>query len=203
MYEGGPIIRLGARHQFPARLLAQKVPQEVADQRRRRLREDARRKGKMVSASRLALAAWTIFVTNVPLEMVTIEEALVLARTRWQIELLFKLWKSHGKVDELRSGKAWRILCEVYAKLLAMVVQHWLFLMSCWAYPNRSLMKAAQTVQNHALHLASAFADTAFFERALSTIERCLRAGCRLNRRKKAPNTYQLLLDVTTDPLLA
>ena len=196
-------IHLGATHRLPARLLAVRVPQEVADQRRRRLRAEARRKGRAVSAVRLALAAWTILVTNVPPEMLSLQEALVLARTRWQIELLFKLWKSHGRVDESRSTKPWRVLCEVYAKLLAMVVQHWLFLVSCWAYPDRSLSKAAQTVQKHALHLASAFGETALLTRAIATIQRCLAAGCRMNRRKKAPNTYQLLLDLTNEPVLA
>ena len=40
-----------------------------------------------------------------------------------------------------------------------MLVQHWVFLVSFWAYPDRSLTTAAQTVQKHALHLASAFAE--------------------------------------------
>jgi hypothetical protein len=196
-------IRLGVTHQLSARLLAQKVPQDVANQRRRKLKAAARRKGQMVSATRLALADWTIFVTNVPPALLTVQEALVVARTRWQIELLFKLWKSHGRVDQSRSTKPWRVLCEVYAKLLAMVVQPWLFLVSCWHYPDRSLPKAAQTVRKHALHLASAFGEAVHLARALATIQRCLAAGCRLNRRKKAPNTYQLLLDLTHEPVLA
>jgi hypothetical protein len=196
-------IQLGATHRLPARLLAVRVPQEVADQRRRKLRAAARRKGKAVSAARLALAAWTILVTNVPPELLTLREAMVLARTRWQIELLFKLWKSHGRIDESRSAKPWRVLCEVYAKLLALVVQHWLFLVSCWAYPDRSLAKAAQTVRKHALHLASAFGNAVHLNRAIATIQRCLTAGCRMNRRRKAPNTYQLLLDLTDEPILA
>ena len=196
-------IRLGARHQLAARLLAVQVPQEVADQRRRRLRAEARRKGKAVSKARLALAAWTILVTNVPAEQLSVQEALVLARTRWQIELRFKLWKSQGKVDESRSDKPWRVLCEVYAKLVAMVVQHWLFLVGCWEYAERSLPKAAQTVRKHALHLASVFEDAALLQRALGTIQRCLASGCRMNRRKKAPNSYQLLLDVTDELVLA
>jgi hypothetical protein len=196
-------IQLGAAQRLPARLLAMRVPQEVADQRRRRLREDAQRKGKAVSAVRLALAGWTILVTNVPAASLSVGEAMVLLRTRWQIELLFKLWKSQGRVDESRSTKPWRVLCEVYAKLLAMVVQHWCFLVSCWAFPARSLVKAAQTVRKHAWHLASTFADRVLFERALHTIQRCCTIGCRLNRRKKAPNTYQLLLALTDQSILA
>jgi hypothetical protein len=148
-----------------------------------------------VSAVRLALAAWTVLVTHVPSARLTLREALVLARGRWHMERLFKRWKSQGRVDESRRTKPGRILCEVSAKLLAMLVQPWVFLVSCWAYPDRSLTKAAQTVQKHALHLASAFASGKRLTAALLTVKRCLAAGCRMNRRKNHPNTYQLLLD--------
>jgi len=49
---------------------------------------------------------------------------MVLLKIRWQIELLFKLWKSHGRVDEWRTKKPARIVCEIYAKLIGLVVQH-------------------------------------------------------------------------------
>ncbi len=68
----------------------------------------------------------------------TLQEALVLGHARWQIELLFQLWKSDGSIDESRSGRPWCILCELYAKLIAMVIQHCVLLMSCWRAPNRS-----------------------------------------------------------------
>jgi Transposase DDE domain len=194
-------IALGAQQRLPARLLAVRVPQEVADQRRRRLRATARDRGRTPSAARLAWCDWTLLVTNVPSDMLTVREALVLARARWQVELLFKLWKSHGHIDESRSGKPWRVLCEVYAKLLAMVVQHWLLLTGCWAYPDRSLVKAAQTVRQYALYLASAVACPASLCAAITLIHRCLAVGCRLNRRKTKPNTYQLLLDPTLEGL--
>lgn len=192
-------IRLGVDYLLPCRLLAVRVPQEVADQRRRRLRVEARRKGRTVSAERLALAAWTILVTNAPATRLTGAEAVVLARIRWQIELLFKLWKSHGRIDESRSTKPWRILCEVYAKLIAMVIQHWLFLIGCWAYPDRSLTKAAHTIQQHAVHLASSFGCQSRLDSALAIIQRCLAVGCRMNRRKQLPNAYQLLLNLTEE----
>ena len=76
-----------------------------------------------------------------------------------------------------------------------MVIQHWLLLTGCWSFPHRSLVKAAQTVRQHALHLASMLADSAALAAALRVIHRCLAAGCRLNRRKTKPNTSQLLLN--------
>jgi hypothetical protein len=192
-------VTLGVVHRWPARLLAVRVPPVVAAARRRKLHAEARRRGQMVSRARLAWADWTVLVTNVPPALLTVQEALVLARARWQIELLFKLWKSHGRIDESRSAKAERILCEVYAKLLAMLVQHWLLLVGCWRFPDRSLVTAAQTVRKLALHLAAAVAAARRLRAAIRLLQRCLAAGCRLNPRRADPNTCQLLLALTAD----
>jgi hypothetical protein len=194
-------IRVGKTAQLPARLLAIRVPQEVADQRRRRLRADARAKGKMVSATRLCLAAWTVFVTNIPPERLCVAEAVVFGRARWQIELIFKLWKSHGDVDTLRSVQCWRILCEVYAKLIGQIMQHWVVLVSCWADAARSLTKAAQTIRLHVLSLAQAVHHHACLIEEITHIAQCIAAGCRMNQRKHQPNTYQLLLESTAERL--
>jgi len=190
-------IRLGARTRLESRLLAVRVPQEVADQRRRRARAEAKRRGRAPSARTLALADWTVFVTNVPAERLTAAEALVLGRARWQIELLFKLWKSHGQIDAWRSAKAAAILCELYAKVIAMILQHWIMLVGCWAYADRSLMKAAATVREHARCLATALRCGGELAAAIKIIVDCLSIGCRINKSQKTPHTYQLLLDVT------
>lgn len=190
-------VLLGARHKLPARLLAVKVPKEVVDQRRRRLREEGKRRGRAPSALQLALAAWTLLVTNVPKERLSVKEALVLARARWQIELLIKLFKSHGQIDEWRSSKPFAILCELYAKLLGLVIQHWVFLVGCWQYPERSLMKAAQTVRAHAMCLATSLGSSERLSEALGVVARCVSVGCRINKRRKAPATFQLLLDLS------
>lgn len=187
---------LGASARVLCRLVAVRVPQEGADQRRRRLHKQAREKGKSVSASRLALCAWTIFVTHVPADRLDVAEVLVLGRVRWQSEWLFKLWKRHDAVDESRSQQAYHVLCDVYAKLLAMVVQLGLFLTSLWAYPDRSLMKAAKGEQHHALPLAAHVADRDQLCTALTCLARAI-VGCRINQRKQHPNLYQLLLDAS------
>jgi hypothetical protein len=194
-------VRLGQRGQLRCRLLAVRAPQEVVDQRRRRLYAAARKRGSVPSAASLVLAAWTILITNVPTALLSVREALVVARARWQIELLFKLWKGHGQIDKSRSGKPWRVMCEVFAKLLAMLIQHWILLVSCWTYPDRSLIKAAQTVRKLALALAHAFGVTARLEEVLTTIQECLAVGCRINKRKRKPHNYQLLLGAVGDVL--
>lgn len=190
---------VGQAQPLQARLLVHAVPQEVADQRRRRIRAEARRKGRTPSAAALALAAWTILMTNVPAELLSLPEALVLAKVRWQIELIFKLWKSHGLVDQWRTGKPARILCEIYAKLLGMVLQQWCFIVGCWTYPDRSLVKAAQVVRDHAVALAHARGRLAQLTDALTTIQQVLRRTARMNARSAHPNTYQLLLALTTE----
>jgi hypothetical protein len=194
-------VLLGAQQHLPVRLLAARVPQGIADERRRRLRAAARVKGRAVSATRLRLCGWTVLLTNVPADRLTLREALVLARARWQIELLFKLWKGHLRVDEWRSANPWRILTEVYAKLLAALVQHWLVLVGCWHQPDRSLGQAAQALQAHAPHLAAVFDTYPGLCQALQTVARRLAAAGRLNKRQAAPSTTQLLLALDAEAL--
>ena len=185
-------VCLGSQ-QMVVRLLAVRVPETVAQQRRQRLLEDARRRHRKVSELALALVAWTLLATNLLADQLSLTEALILIRLRWQIELLFKLWKSHGQLDQWRSQHPWRILCELYGKLLMLVVQHWILLLGCWSDLDRSLFKAAQTIRKHAFHLASVLSDT---PRLLSTLQLLcdtLAAGCRIQKRQAHPATFQLL----------
>jgi len=187
-------ILLGKTERLPCRLLAKRIPKKIAKQRRSDLLAAARKEGVTASKDRLALADWTIYLTNVPVHLLTLKEAMVLARVRWQIELLFKLWKSHGLVDESRSHKPARILCEVYAKMIALIIKHWLLLISCWQFPDRSLFKAIKTIQYMAFHLACVFASFNLLCQDIANIIRCLAmGGCRVNKRKFNPATHQLL----------
>ncbi len=59
--------------------------------------------------------------------MLTAKEAAVLYRARWQVELLFKRWKSQDLVAVLSSGSTVvRQMVRVWSRLLAALVQHWL-----------------------------------------------------------------------------
>jgi len=194
-------VQLGARHRLKVRLLGVRVPKEVADQRKRKLRESARKKMRQPSKARIRLCEWTLLITNAPDSVVSLEDALVLAQARWQIEMLFKLWKQYGQIDEWRSHKPYRILCELYAKLVAMIIQHWLLLVSCWSYPDRSLIKAAQTVSSYAVMLTCAMGGLIALDVVIEHIASCIASGCRMNTRKSHPNSYQLLLNLSQEAL--
>lgn len=197
--QGGPTVEaevlLGATARLPVRVLAARVPPAVAATRRRTLRVEAQREGKTPPAATLALADWTVYVTNVPAARLSLEEVFVLGRTRWQIELLFKLWKQHGHLDTSRSAQPWRILCEIYAKLIALIIQHWLLLLGCWDRPDRSLVQAAQTIRTHAICLLRTIDRPARLRDEVGAIVTCLHHGCRVAKRRRRPSAYQLWLD--------
>lgn len=126
-------VRLGVKHQLPSRLIAIPLPQEVADRRRQRAKENARRKGRTPSAAYLSTLDWLLFVTNVPEPMLSIEQVALLYRVRWQIELVFKLWKSYGSLQRTQTWRRERILYELYAKMIGLVLTQ--FLLSPWRMP--------------------------------------------------------------------
>ncbi|MFZ1177372.1 MAG: IS4 family transposase [Mycobacterium sp.] len=193
-------IFLGQRARFACRLMVERVPQAVVEQRRRKLREYARKKQVSVSPETLALAEWTLLITDIPLTLLSVPEALVLLTVRWQIELLFKMWKSLFQIDQWRSQDPWRILTELYAKLISVVILNWILLMDGWRTPKSSFWKAALVVRRFATVLALASRDPALLEAVLCRIQSHFRHSCRLNTRRAALGTAQALLTISPVP---
>jgi hypothetical protein len=186
-------VQLGRDYRLPCRLLVARAPQEVANRRRQRLYRDAQRKGRTPSAERVAWCGWTIFVTNVEPERLNWREVLVLYRARWQIELLFKLWKSHGLIAAVTSSKPHRRAAEFFARLMAVIVQHWLLLTSVWLHPNRSLTKASRAIRAIGRTLAALISHRETFQEIIENLVATLAKTARINSRRRKPSTYQLL----------
>ena len=176
------------------RLLAERVPVAVATDRQERIGRAAISHGKAINPLVWELANWTIVLTNAPLAQMSFAQGLALLRARWQIELLFKLWKEHGLVDEWQTTNTWRILCEVYAKLLAMVVQHWFVLLSCWDDPHRSLSGVAEILRDQVPTLVHGLTGHLPLSRCIRLIVLSVDGGCSQPKRSTRLSTsYRLL----------
>lgn len=82
-----------------ARLIAIPLPEKEAAERRRKAIE-ARDKRNKHSADYLFRLGWTLLITNVGQQVWTPEQALEAYQYRWQVETMFKSWKSYLGFDE-------------------------------------------------------------------------------------------------------
>ena len=87
-------VQLGKKEKLTARFVALKLPQAVADERRRKANLNRDKRLKPSSAS-MYLLGWAIFVTNVPIDIWQPTDLAKVYRMRWRIEIIFKTWKSH------------------------------------------------------------------------------------------------------------
>lgn len=185
-------VHIGAKN-LPCRLIALRVPKAVAARRRRDAHQKAAKKGRRPSAQRLAACDWTVYLTNCPAARLATHEVEVLYRLRWQVELLFKLWKSHNRLADHRSDDPVRQLIELFARLIAVVVQHWLLLTTGWADPRLSLVKATRLIRERMPLVIEAVGDRARLEATLHRLIQVILNRCRTCSRRKHPSTAQLL----------
>lgn len=190
-------ILLGKEQRLPCRLIAWRVPKEQANRRRQKLRRESVSKyGKEPTAERLAWCDWTILVTNVAVEMMSPEEAVILYRARWQVELLFKRWKGQDLVAVLKGSTVVRQMVGVWSRLLAALVQHWLLIASVWGDPTKSLSKVCEAIRKFVGRLAATIENPPELARMLADLNTTLAKTCRRNKRSN-PGTFELLNDVS------
>ncbi len=108
----------------PVRLIALRASEPVANERRRRLRKEAKKKKRTPSKHHLKMCEWTILTTNVPQRWLPLEMVRMLYTVRWQIELLFKQLKSILRVHQSDTGNENRLRCELYGKLIGAIIIH-------------------------------------------------------------------------------
>jgi hypothetical protein len=190
------LILLSLSVRLACRLIAVRVPEEVANRRRHKARVKAKDNGREPSAAYLAFLGWTLFVTNCTVEELTWKTVVVLYRARWQVELLFKLWKSHNGLARYReaAGPLER-LALIYAKLLGVLLQQWLLLATAWEVRGRSLLKAARLLQEQVKALLLALFDAARLPEAFEELQRLMKELAHVKGRKENPSHAQLLDD--------
>jgi len=177
------------------RLLARRVPPEVAAERRRKARRIARKKQRGISQRQLALQAWDLIITTIPDTWLSLEQVFAFYRLRWQIELLFKLCKSQFRLAALSSSRREHILCHLYARLIGLVLFQWLI--APWRFLHHAELsptKAPRVVQRHARAFLHALIDPWLdLPALLADMSRDFLRFALKTPRKKSPSTLARL----------
>lgn len=117
---------------LPVRLIAYRAPKELAEKRRREANKKAKKKGWQQTEATINRLDFTFFITNVPKEVWKAEVIGTIYTIRWQIELIFKAWKSQLQINYLKGINPERIRCLLYGKLITIVVINIIYKFCDW-----------------------------------------------------------------------
>jgi len=107
---------------YPVRLIALRKSQAATEQQQRKIRREAKRKGRRPDRRSLRAAHFVHLITDLPAAMLPAHEALELYRLRWQIEMAFKRLKGLLHIDHLRAKDSALAATYLYAKILGALI---------------------------------------------------------------------------------
>lgn len=185
-------VRILHDAKLAVRLLAVRLPDDVARARRDRVVRDAAKRRRPVRPAKLALCAWHVLVTTAPAEVLSAYEAWAIRSVRWQVELVFKGFKSDGGLERTNARTAARVLAEVYGKLLAQVVQQWVLLAAGYVPLRHNARRLTRRVRALAGAIVAALGSAAGLGRQVRQVARWL-GRCRVAAKPGDPSTFERL----------
>ncbi|MCD4653753.1 transposase, partial [bacterium] len=112
------------KSRISCRLIAIRVSEEIANKRRHDLKIRGKKKGYKPKQESLEMCNWTVMVTNIHSEWLSVDMVLALYSLRWQIEVLFKQIKSQLNIDKIDTSKEHRCRCEIIGRIIMCVLLH-------------------------------------------------------------------------------
>jgi IS4 transposase len=117
-----------------------------------------KKKGRQTGEEYKKRARFNLFITNITEGMLDVEVIVKIYRIRWQIELIFKTWKSVFGLDNIGQMKYERLICILNTRLLLILV-NWEMFMVERAYQYKqtgkllSIHKCLQTLKDNSAKL--------------------------------------------------
>lgn len=197
-FEANILLGLHVNLSVPCRLIGFRVPKEVAEKRRRKhkVRKGVKMNPKEIT---LKLCDWTLMITNVPSDLLPAEKVYDFYRIRWQIEIMFKQFKSILQLHKINTGNEHRLLCEVYGKLIAAVIIskiHSSLNIELWNKKKRevSIEKFFKRIQERAFTIMTLLQSS--FNEAIKfmekTIKKCFKNCLKLIQRSRLSSLERL-----------
>lgn len=182
---------------LPVRLIIYRAPPDVVNERRRAAIATAKKQGRNLREKTLRQMNFTVFITNVSREIWKPEVIGTIYRIRWQIELIFKCWKSNMHIDHLKGINANRIKCLVYARLILLILINYIFVLAEYLainilQKNVSMSKVHNWIRNPERLLKLIKGKTTVWEKRvfIDTIDKAM---CMKKRSRK--NTLEIVCE--------
>jgi hypothetical protein len=119
---------IGKKERIPVRVVISLADAETYNKRLRKTSKQAKSAGNNVSDLFKTRAQLNIMVTNVPASTLNAENIRKVYAIRWQIELLFKVWKSQVTINEFTAtSNINRFECQLYGKLIWIILNFYIF----------------------------------------------------------------------------
>lgn len=115
-------VFIGKKERLPVRMILSRADADTYNKRLRKTSKQARSCGHAVSDSFKTRARLNIMITNVPSELLAPGDVRKLYSLRWQVELLFKVWKSQATIHRFNTQNVRRFECQLYGKLIWIVL---------------------------------------------------------------------------------
>ena len=104
-----------------SRLILGRVPLSTYQQRVQRRKKE--KKCKAPSQEEKARMHFNLYLTNLPQEKLSVATTYQIYRLRWQVELVFKTWKSYAGLAKVKNMKQTRFECMLYIRLIWLLIQ--------------------------------------------------------------------------------
>lgn len=117
-------VFIGEKEMIPVRLIIDIVPGEVYQKRVMKTEKENKKKGHKTSEEYKARAHFNLIITNIPEDDLPDGQVYLLYKTRWQVELVFKVWKSTFGVNKIHPMNYNRLMCLLYAKLILILINN-------------------------------------------------------------------------------
>ena len=110
------------KQKLPVRLVGIKADEKSVKKRKKDYIKRCKKSKRVPSEEILERLEYGIFITNIPIEMVLAINIIKLFKLRWQIELIFKNWKSQLCIDHLPGKNVDRIQTLILSRLISISI---------------------------------------------------------------------------------
>ncbi|EEL19620.1 Transposase for insertion sequence element IS231B [Bacillus cereus Rock1-3] len=113
---------IGQYQKLPARVIIHRLTKEQTEKRLKEQAKKEKKKGITYKERSKRLSGINVYITNLSAENVPMEHIHDLYSLRWQIEILFKTWKSFFQIHKCKEIKKERLECHLYGQLISILL---------------------------------------------------------------------------------